>query len=77
MPKSALELNEEFAIALTDHRIEWCRARLYLALAGAARQGVLDEVLDELTDDDDTVKEKILGNLRSFGWLSPEDRKIP
>ena len=62
--------DEAFVRALTSPRTKWCRARLLHALSGAAKQGVLDEVVDELLEDDgDEVKERLVNALVRTGWL--------
>lgn len=66
---------------MKDGTFQWCRARLLHAIAGAARQGVLQEVLEELIegetygpfDDSTAVLEAMLSHLRSTGWLSSEE----
>jgi hypothetical protein len=64
-----MELNEAFADALAKGKVNWCRAKLFHALAGAARQGVLGEVLGELFDDD--TPERMKQALVNTGWLEP------
>lgn len=71
--------NELFASALRLRQIEWCRARLLHAFAGAARQGVLLEVLEELLDEDSgpedgfEIHERVVRALKATGWLSEQE----
>lgn len=59
-----------FAEMLVNPAARWCRARLLHALANAAKQGVLDEVIDELLDDDESaVKERLYDALARTGWI--------
>lgn len=68
--QSSLELNEVVASAVANDRVHWCRARLLHALAGAGKQGVLEEVVQELLPDDgETVAERIIDSLRASGWM--------
>jgi hypothetical protein len=68
--RGALELNEVVSMALANDRVHWCRARLLHALAGAAKQGVLDEVLNEiLPDDGDAIAQRIVESLKASGWM--------
>lgn len=56
---------------IVDHKLPWCRARLMHALAGAEEQGILREVLEEVTHGDDT--ENTIGNVKAYlrnnGWI--------
>jgi hypothetical protein len=56
---------------IVDHTLPWCRARLLHALAGAEEQGILREVLEEVTYGDDTENtiKNVQGYLRENGWL--------
>jgi hypothetical protein len=55
---------------LAAHAVRWCRARLLHALAGAAEQGILAEVLDELLDGDgERVNAAITAALGRTGWI--------
>lgn len=59
-----------FIAMLVNPSTKWCRARLLHALANAAKQGVLDEVIDELLDDDESaVKERLHDALALTGWI--------
>jgi hypothetical protein len=71
-PRLSLDLNNTFAEALTSQRLSWCRAKLLHALAGAASQGVLHEVLDELLDDAGVTEDRILRAMADTGWLPPQ-----
>lgn len=73
------QMDETFADYLANPQMKWCRARLLNAFANAAKQGVLDEVIDELLDDDDgETKERLLAALVRSGWIkSPDDRLVP
>ena len=58
--------------AICQHRFVWCRARLLHALAGAAEQGVLLDVLDELLGDHqdaDEVGYAFKRALLKSGWM--------
>lgn len=76
MYEGAMTSNEAFAEALRLRTVNWCRARLLHAFAGAAEQGVLREVLDELLDegsgpeDGFEVHERIVRSLKATGWLA-------
>lgn len=76
---SPLERQELFQELLAG--ANWCRARLLIALAGAARQGILDEVLDELLpsgvdggSEAEDVLDELIAGLKEGGWLRDEDR---
>lgn len=49
--KRLMAANEIAAELVATHKMSWCRARLFHALAGAHEQGVLVEVLDEFFAD--------------------------
>jgi hypothetical protein len=71
-------LNEAFNDALQSGAANWCRARLLRGLALAAKQAVLDEVLEELLPNTHhVVLERLLRNLTLTGWLQPGDRAVP
>ena len=73
--------DDNFARLVTDPTTKWCRARLLHAMANAARQGVLDEVVGELValdSESEEVLERLLEGLVDTGWLkSPDDRLVP
>lgn len=48
----ALSEVERTTDLIVSHRYPWCRARLLHALAGAEEQGVLEDALSELLDDE-------------------------
>lgn len=55
---------------IVNRKFKWCRARLFHALAGAAEQGVLAEVLDEIFGPYALlVSSRIHSRLRNHGWL--------
>ena len=67
---------EEASALIVSHRMNWCRARIMHALAGADEQGALEQVLDELLGDDgpaadggSTIKAGIRGALAR--WRAP------
>ena len=63
--------NEQATDALVSGHIHWCRAKLLHALAGAAAQGVLGEVVDELLPEAEDLGERLVAALRDTGWLPP------
>jgi hypothetical protein len=71
---SRLELNEVVAGALANDRVHWCHARLLHALAGAARQGILVEVVQELLPDDgDGISARLVEALKASGWIPSKE----
>jgi hypothetical protein len=67
---SCLEVNETVAGALASDQVNWCRARLLHALAGAAKQGVLAEVVQELLPDDGgEITHRLIDSLKATGWM--------
>lgn len=70
-----LRANERAAKLIADHRFSWCRARLLHALAGAAEQGKLVEVLLELlaetlfAEEASDIAAGLVNVLRTTGWL--------
>jgi hypothetical protein len=66
----SVELNDIVSTALAGDQINWCRARLLHALAAAAKQGVLAEVVQELLPHDgDTIMERLIESLTETGWI--------
>ena len=63
--------NEAATAAITGGQVLWCRAKLLHALADAARQGVLAEVLGELLPEEDSLPERVVRALGESGWLPP------
>lgn len=60
---------------VASHEFPWCRARLLHALAGAAEQGVLAEVMDELLGDrarpitGRAITARLIDALCATGWM--------
>jgi len=55
---------------IVSRHLRWCRARLLHALAGAAEQGVLEEVLSELFPRTGIhILTRIVRELERYGWL--------
>jgi hypothetical protein len=78
---ATLEQHELACELLSSRQFNWCRARLLHALAGAAAQGVLDEVIHELLDDApdvdaENVIERILAYLVDASWMNRDARLI-
>ena len=78
---AALTSNEAIVRALELRQVSWCRARLLHAFAGAAAQGVLQEVLEELLDEGSSaddgfeIHERIVRSLKATGWL--QESQVP
>lgn len=65
--RKRLAMQEVASGMVVSGLFRWCRARLFAALAGAARQGVLKEVLDEL-DVDPILTENLVDKLSASEW---------
>jgi len=70
---SAVVAHEAISNAICEHKFTWCRARLLHALAGAAEQGILPEVIEELFPmSGPEVTKYLQSTLRKNGWLEPK-----
>lgn len=72
VPPGPLPVEEQDAVsaAICERRFSWCRARLLHALAGAADQGVLLEVLRELLPETGaTFHAMFTATLTATGWM--------
>lgn len=68
------EEQESVSAAICEHRFEWCRARLLHGLAGAAEQGVLLEVLNELLPETgDVFHAMFVATLTATGWMKGKE----
>ena len=68
-----LRTNEEATSAIVAGHVRWCRAKVLHALAGAASQGVLEEVLSELVPEDESLPARVVRALRETGWMAREE----
>jgi hypothetical protein len=66
---AAVAANEAATSAIVGGKVRWCRAKILHVLAGAATQGVLDEVLGELVSEHSDLTERVVAALRESGWL--------
>jgi len=72
MPSNTtLDNNELVTEAIVGGNVLWCRAKLLHAFAHASRQGVLDEVIDELMDDGGITRDRLTKALNDSGWITP------
>lgn len=68
------EEQQSVSAAICERRFEWCRARLLHALAGAAEQGVLLEVLKELLPETgDVFHAMFVTTLTATGWMKGKE----
>ncbi len=78
-----IEEQEKAAALIVSHEFKWCRARLLHALAGAAEQGILEDVLEELMpastgrgdwdgyETGSMISDAIVAELQKHGWHKP------
>lgn len=61
-------VSERATEAIVRREVQWCRAKLLHALAGADAQGVLADVLGELLPDEEGLAERMASALAATGW---------
>jgi hypothetical protein len=68
------EEQDSVSAAICERRFSWCRSRLLHALAGAAEQGVLLEVLKELLPETgDVFHAMFVSTLTATGWMKGKE----